>query len=308
MEAIWEHCFTDCLRVDTSTTRVFLTEAHNVHKETREKTVETMFELFDVEATYLHVQPVLALFAAGLTSGCVIDSGEYSTTVYPVADGYHLVNASVKLPYGGSQITEILTHLLLDTGYGPRFGEQPALHQTVTTKKLEIVRDMKEKFAYVRADPNSSTAARMTYNLPDGKSVLLESELYKCTEQFFNPQQFNHMFSESEDTPIQEAIFKAINACSMDVRKTLFSNIVLAGGNTMFKGFQKRLANELKQIVPQGMASSVRITGSNDRSKAIWNGGAILAAMSTFEDRWIMGADYDEIGPNIVHDKCAVYL
>ena len=53
---------------NTFRTDVFLTEPHQPHKNNREKIVETMFELFDVGATYLHVQPVLALFATGLTT------------------------------------------------------------------------------------------------------------------------------------------------------------------------------------------------------------------------------------------------
>ena len=99
MEALLEQCFF-ALQVDPGGADVFLTEAHQPPRANRETTVETMFELFDVGATYLHVQPVLALFAHGKTSGCVVDSGEYSTSIFPVADGYQLESASVKLPYG----------------------------------------------------------------------------------------------------------------------------------------------------------------------------------------------------------------
>jgi hypothetical protein len=118
-----------------------------------EKIIETMFELFDIGATFLHVQPVLALFASGQTSGCVVDSGEYSTSIYPITEGYQLDSCSLKLPYGGAQITEILARLMLEKGYGAHFNEPSSAYHTITDKKLQTVRRIKEQIAYVSTEP-----------------------------------------------------------------------------------------------------------------------------------------------------------
>ena len=100
--------------------------------------------------------------------------------------------------------------------------------------------------------------------------------------------------------------------CGMDLRKGLLGNVVLSGGNTLFRGFDKRLASELRLAVAPGMATSVRVQtppgGSAGRANAAWLGGAVLAGMSSFEDRWITAADYDEFGASIVHSRCPLYL
>ncbi|CAM5999745.1 unnamed protein product [Sphagnum balticum] len=305
MEAIWEHCFTDCLRVDTSTTRVFLTEAHMPSRVTRETTIETMFELFDVEATYLHVQPVLALFAAGLTSGCVIDSGEYSTTVYPVADGYHLVNASVRLSLGGCDISDILESLLLNSG---RFSDE--VQNILSNTVADIIRNIKEKHCYVNEFHQTEySRASVKYTLPDGTVIDVgqDGALSQCTERFFNPLKFANICDSDEDS-LPAAIIKSIMTAGLDLRRSLVNSIVLSGGNTMFRGLEGRLANELKSLMPGTMSSSLRILAPSDRSNSVWNGGSILTSLSTFEDQWITKADYDEIGSDIVHQKCSVYL
>jgi actin-related protein len=71
MEVIWDHCFDEILHVHPSATSVLMTEAHAPADQTRQRTAESMFELFRVDSFYLHTQPVLALYASGLTSGLV---------------------------------------------------------------------------------------------------------------------------------------------------------------------------------------------------------------------------------------------
>ena len=293
-----------------------------------------MFELFDVGATYLHVQPVLALFATGLTTGVVVDSGEFSTSIYPVADGYHLKNCSLKLPYGGSQITEILARMLLDKGSGLGNGSSMEVNSMVSSNmqlsehNLNVARQIKEQYAYVdvrapRANLNTRTSntndssssgsgsgsgSGVCHTLPDGTLIQLTDELHTCAEKYFQPRYFNQMLANEADEPIQKAVLRSVMSCSMDIRKNLLSHIILAGGSTQFKGFDKRFATELKQIVSVGMSTAVKVKSLPDRGNAIWLGGAILANMSTFDDRWITADDYDEIGAHIVHKQCPIYL
>jgi actin len=328
MEAIWEHSFSNCLKVDTRTSKVFITEAANMLNQTRERIVETMFELFDVESTFLHLQPTLALFASGTTTGTVVDSGEYVTTVCPIYDGYIIPHACQRLPYGGAHITELLTRALIEKGYGPRFGEPTALHHLPTEKKLSIVKHIKEECAYVQPTTisrnsflalkesdtfvalpgHSSSKSGITHILPDGYSVTLDSELYSCTEKMFQPYGFSQILScETADITIHQTILKSILKCGVDSRKMLISNIVVAGGNSCFEGFRTRLRNELKAHAPnKALSASVGINplSTSQTGNAVWLGGTIVCNLSTFEDRWITAEDYDEVGPNVVHLKC----
>ena len=42
-------------------------------------------------------------------------------------------------------------------------------------------------------------------------------------------------------TPLDEIVDTAIQSCPIDTRRKLYENIVLSGGSTLFKGFDKRL-------------------------------------------------------------------
>ena len=41
----------------------------------------------------------------------------------------------------------------------------------------------------------------------------------------------------------------AIQKCPIDTRRKLYSNIVLSGGNTVFKDFGRRLQRDVKKLV-----------------------------------------------------------
>ena len=60
----------------------------------------------------------------------------------------------------------------------------------------------------------------------------------------------------------------------MDLRKVLFSNIVLSGGSTLFKGFGDRLLSEVKKLAPKDI--KIRISAPQERLYSTWIGGSIL--------------------------------
>ena len=60
--------------------------------------------------------------------------------------------------------------------------------------ELEVVREMKEKLCYVAKDfqaemtsADTSSAVDATYELPDGTSVTLGNERFRCGEALFQP-------------------------------------------------------------------------------------------------------------------------
>lgn len=87
-----------------------------------------------------------------------------------------------------------------------------------------------------------------------------------------------------------------IQTSPIDVRRGLYSNIVLSGGSTMFDHFGRRLQRDLKGIVDQRIASSELASGSHMRSSgvdvnvishkkqryAVWFGGSLLASTPEF--------------------------
>ena len=75
-------------------------------------------------------------------------------------------------------------------------------------------------------------------------------------------------------------VVDSINRTDMDLRKALFSNIVLSGGSTLCKGFGDRLLHEVQRLAVKDMR--IKIFAPPERKYSTWIGGSILAGLSTF--------------------------
>ena len=52
------------------------------------------------------------------------------------------------------------------------------------------------------------------------------------------------------------------------------------------------------------MKEKVKVIALPERKFSVWIGGSIFASLSTFEDKYITKAEYQEFGVNIVYKKC----
>jgi actin len=105
-----------------------------------------------------------------------------------------------------------------------------------------------------------------------------------------------------ESAGIHETTYNSIMKCDVDIRKDLYSNVVMSGGSTMFPGIADRMQKELTALAPPTM--KIKIVAPPERKYSVWIGGSILASLSTFGQMWISKEEYDEAGPAIVHRKC----
>lgn len=295
MEKIWHHTFYNELRVAPEDQPVLLAESPLNPKANREKIAQIMFEVFNAPALYLANQAALSLCAAGLRStGVVLESGDGVTHAVPVYEYHALPHATTRLDVAGRDLTDYLAQLLTARG-----------HSFTTTAERDIVRDMKEKLCYVALDfedeldtaATSAAELEKSYALPEDRAVTLTNERFRCPEALFQPSLLG-----AESGGIHKLTFDAIMNCDVDIRKALYSNVILAGGNTTFPGIADRLRKELAALAPQSIKVHV-VANPGDKFDA-WLGGSILAAQPTFEEMLVFKQEYDEEGPAVVHRMC----
>lgn len=139
MGHLWDYTFAEKLRVDPRGRKVLLTEPPMNPKTNRQRMAQVMFEQYGFGGVYVAIQAVLTLYAQGLTTGVVVDSGDGVTHVVPVYDGFSMPHLTRRLDIAGRDVTRYLIKLLLMRGY--------AFNRTAD---FETVRQIKEKLCYVR--------------------------------------------------------------------------------------------------------------------------------------------------------------
>ena len=159
---------------------------------------------------------------------------------------------------------------------------------------IDFIEELKEKFCFVDqkdSGSGSTVSAQHDFELPDSTVISLTSEQSRCTEVLFEPK------SDIEHgASVQQMVVDSVRPMEMELNKVLLENIHLAGGNTMFEGFEDRLKSEVMEIRKKG---KVQVVAPVERVYSTWIGGSILTCISSFNDNWILRQDYSEMGPNI---------
>jgi centractin len=287
MERIWSYIYSgDELKANANEHPVLLTEAPLNPAKNRLKAAEIFFETFNVPAFHCQMQAVLSLYSCGRITGVVVDSGDGVTHVVPVYEGFAIDHGIQRIDIAGRDVTRYLRTLLRKEGFN--------FHKT---PEFEIVREIKEKccFLSTQSIKESAECDKTMYKLPDGQEIELGACRNRAPEVLFRPELIG-----AEYDGIPQCIFNAISACDIDLRKHLYSNIVLSGGSTLFSGFGDRLLGEMRKIAPKD--SKVRIVAPQERLFGTWVGGSILASLDTFRKIWVTKKEFED-DPKVIFRK-----
>lgn len=329
MEKFWHISMFQYLRADPEDHYVVLTEPPMNTPENREQMAEIMFETFNVPGLFIGVQAVLALYAGVYAkvgadgdisgqdlNGTVVDSGDGVTHVIPIVHGYPISNNIKHIPIAGRDITKFVMNSLRDRK-----------EKIPTDEFQEVSRMIKENYCYCAPDivrehkkydekvydeeskkwKQSKKFKKVSLTSPySGKRIKcdLGYEAFMAPEVFFHPEFVNQDYRESLDEIVDVAILKS----PLDNRFDLYKNIVLSGGSTLFKNFDKRLEQEIRRRVntryealgiPDN-APKVKVSQNMVQQAAVWFGGSMLAhRRENFEKIVRTKAQYEEWGPSI---------
>jgi len=222
MERIWSYVYgKDQIQTFAEEHPVLLTEAPLNPRKNREKAAEIFFETFNVPALFISMQAVLSLYATGRTTGVVLDAGDGVTHAVPIYEGFAMPHSIMRVDIAGRDVTRYLQLLLRREG-----------QNFYTSSELEIVRTIKERVCYLSINPQKEETVeseRSQYQLPDGSMLEVGPSRFRAPELLFRPDLIGE-----ECEGIHEVLAYSIQKSDMDLRKTLFSNIVLSGGSTLF--------------------------------------------------------------------------
>lgn len=301
MEHLWNYTFYEKLQIHPSQNKILLTEPPMNPTRNREKLVQTMFEKYNFAAANVSIQAMLTLYAQGLLTGVVVDTGDGVTHVVPVFDGFVPQNLIRRLDVAGRHITNYFIKLLLLRGY--------AFNRTAD---FETVRQIKEKVCYVACDIAAerklaleTTCLMENYTLPDGRVIKIGRERFEAPEAMFNPS-----LIDCEKSGMADMVFEMIQDADIDTRAEYYKHIVLSGGSSMYPGLPSRLEKDIRERYLRDVLKGntermkkfkIKIEDPPRRKHMVFLGGSVLAdIMKDRAEFWMTKADYDEQGLRIL--------
>jgi len=316
---LWDYTLTQKMGIeDPSERKIIVTEAPLNPISNKIKIFEILFEKIGVGAINIEPQAKCSLFAEGIDTGIVLDSGDGVTHCIPVSDGAILKHSIERMDIAGRHVTEYLVRLLQKKGYAFN-----------SSADFDFVRELKEKYCFVSNDIESDrklereTSFYNSYHLlPDETRIRISDEKFEAPEILFNPSLIG-----KEYDGIPYMMMKSINSCPIDSRKGLYSGIVLSGANTLFPGFASRIENEIKKIYKETALKlakekkikiNINVIDSPKRKYSVFIGASIIANHYNSEgndDYWITRDEWlecedtgDYTKDNLIKNKCQSYL
>lgn len=304
MQHVWNYTFNEKMKIDPREHKILLTEPPMNPLANQTKMLENMFETYGFAGAKVNIQAMLVLYAQGLLSGVVVDSGDGVTHIVPVWEGIVPPTLIKRLNVAGRHITRYLIKLLQLRGY--------AFNRTAD---FETVRAIKEELCYVGYDLEiekrlalETTTLNASYTLPDGRVIKLSNERYEASEVLFQPS-----LIDVENQGLHECLFNMIQEADIDLRSAFYQHIVLSGGSTMYPGLPSRLEKEMKSLYLERVLKGdvkkldrfkLRIEDPPRRKHMVFLGGSVLAdIMKDRPEFWISKREWEEHGPNIIGRK-----
>lgn len=78
-----------------------------------------------------------------------------------------------------------------------------------------------------------------------------------------NPERYGF-----ETMSVPEMLYNSIQKSDIEIRRTLYNEVVLTGGSSLLNGFPERLIGEMKKLMPSN--SKIKIWSPPERFSLSW--------------------------------------
>jgi actin-related protein 2 len=249
MQHVWDYTFNEKMHIDPKEHKILLTEPPMNPLSNQKKMYEHMFETYGFPAAKVNIQAMLVLYAQGLLSGVVVDSGDGVTHIVPVWEGIVPPTLIKRLNVAGRHITKsarttqqrrtslrvagvLIAHISMFVACPPCFCGVRYLIKLLQVRgyafnrsaDFETVRQIKEQLCYSGYDLEvekrlalETTTLVQTYTLPDGRVIKVGQERYEAPEVLFQP----HLL-DMEGVGLHEMLFNMIQEADIDLRQAFY--------------------------------------------------------------------------------------
>lgn len=155
-----------------------------------EKLFSEMFEINNFKSGQMILQPLCVYIALGIKEKkniLIVDSGEDSTYIIPICEGYIMMDSIERSVLGGKHVTENLKSFLQR--------KNPEVFMQVKKKDLIKIKEENlkicptyEKYQYTVLPKYRCTSKRI--KLPDNNVIKFDQEVFELTESLFSPKKF----------------------------------------------------------------------------------------------------------------------
>lgn len=289
------------LTVEQRTMPLLISEDNMLKREERLGYLQLFLETDVVPQIFLARKSLLSLYACGKTTGAVLDSGSYSTSLSTFEEGFFVAEGYSKIAFGGEHITEqIMEQLPNDPSQilDPEFLSESRV-EIIDQSQLEYHKRMlARKIKHTLLAPDVTEGCN--YQLPDGTTISLDSKVTQMASSMFKPSDLTKTSSLHE--LLDSSLNKLINN---KLETSMFSSIILTGGNTSLKSYAESCKKAIQEVSGKAGFSNKTFSFPNERirSNCVWIGGSILCSIDNHLQYFVSKQDLAEFGDTVVDRK-----
>ncbi|UMM29948.1 hypothetical protein L5515_012052 [Caenorhabditis briggsae] len=253
------------LRVLAPTDRpVIVVESMFMSEDLRKTMTKVIVERIRCKSLMFMPSHVCATFPFNTQNALVVDIGYSECVAVPIIEGVTMLNEFESArSVCGRQLERRVRELMEKYGQLEELGgERRALEEadwedinnirlieTLSVSLICLDRERSEKWKEWEAaegeKPSMEVLCEENLVPVGGKSIVVPPVVFETSVEIFFDESLN---PDSFDSSLPKILHRLVSKCSIDLRRKLFPNILLAGGVSTIPGLMKRLEQEIQYI------------------------------------------------------------